>query len=84
MAAQYGYDEINLNCGCPSDKVAGAGCFGASLMLQPQVVAECCQAMQAATGDVPITVKCRLGELLIWNTWPGSLPAWLHASVLAL
>ncbi len=84
MAAQYGYDEINLNCGCPSDKVAGAGCFGASLMLQPQVVAECCQAMRAATGDVPITVKCRLGELLIWNTWPGSLPAWLHASVLAL
>jgi tRNA-dihydrouridine synthase A len=40
-AAAYGYDEINLNCGCPSDRVAGAGCFGASLMLQPTLVAEC-------------------------------------------
>ena len=74
MAARYGYDEINLNCGCPSDKVAGAGCFGASLMLQPRVVAECCQAMREATGDVPITVKCRLGELphLAYLSW---LPA---------
>jgi tRNA-dihydrouridine synthase A len=37
LAKTYGYDEINLNCGCPSDKVAGHGCFGASLMLDPQV-----------------------------------------------
>ena len=42
-AAPYGYDEINLNCGCPSDRVAGAGCFGATLMLQPALVAECMQ-----------------------------------------
>jgi len=39
--AGYGYDEINLNCGCPSDRVAGAGCFGASMMLQPELVAQC-------------------------------------------
>ena len=43
-----------------SDKVAGKGCFGASLMLEPRLVADCCAAMAAAT-DVPITVKCRLG-----------------------
>jgi tRNA-dihydrouridine synthase A len=40
-AAAYGYDEINLNCGCPSDRVAGAGCFGATLMLELEVVARC-------------------------------------------
>lgn len=40
-AMEYGYDEVNLNCGCPSDRVAGAGCFGASLMLQPRLVADC-------------------------------------------
>ena len=62
IAAQYGYDEINLNCGCPSDRVAGAGCFGASLMLQADTVARCCAAMRAAV-DANITVKCRLGEL---------------------
>ncbi|GLI67721.1 hypothetical protein VaNZ11_011921 [Volvox africanus] len=69
-AAEYGYDEINLNCGCPSDRVAGAGCFGAALMLQPQLVAECMAAMAAsvAAAEVPgsdappaVTVKCRLG-----------------------
>lgn len=54
------YDEINLNCGCPSDRVAGAGCFGASLMLQPELVAACCAAMQQA-ASVPVTVKCRIG-----------------------
>jgi hypothetical protein len=42
-AAAYGYDEINLNCGCPSDRVAGAGCFGAAMMLQPMLVAQCVQ-----------------------------------------
>lgn len=41
--APYGYDEVNLNCGCPSDRVAGAGCFGASMMLQPKLVASCMQ-----------------------------------------
>ncbi|CAL8471488.1 g11030 [Coccomyxa elongata] len=60
IVARYGYDEINLNCGCPSDRVAGAGCFGASLMLQPDTVAECCSAMRQAV-DSTITVKCRLG-----------------------
>ena len=61
VVAKYGYDEINLNCGCPSERVAGAGCFGAAMMLQPKLVADCCQAMQDAVPDIPITVKCRLG-----------------------
>ena len=61
VVASYGYDEINLNCGCPSDRVAGAGCFGASLMLQPEAVGDACRAMrEAASTDV--TVKSRLGE----------------------
>ena len=63
VVAKYGYDEINLNCGCPSERVAGAGCFGAAMMLQPQLVAQCCQAMQDAVPNIPITVKCRLGKL---------------------
>ena len=54
-----GYDEINLNVGCPSDRVQ-AGCFGAALMLEPQRVAECVMAMREAVG-VPVTVKTRLG-----------------------
>ncbi|GMH32913.1 hypothetical protein BSKO_00747 [Bryopsis sp. KO-2023] len=60
IVAAYGYDEINLNCGCPSDRVAGAGCFGAKLMLTPDTVAACMQAMGDVV-DVPVTVKCRLG-----------------------
>ncbi|KAK9829203.1 hypothetical protein WJX72_004471 [[Myrmecia] bisecta] len=60
IVERYGYDEINLNCGCPSSRVAGAGCFGAALMLRPELVAACCQAMAEATS-IPITVKCRLG-----------------------
>ncbi len=47
--------------GCPSDRVAGAGCFGAALMLRPELVAQCCKAMCEAV-TTPITVKCRLGE----------------------
>lgn len=47
--------------GCPSDRVAGAGCFGAAMMLRPQLVADCCKAMREAVL-MPITVKCRLGE----------------------
>ncbi len=59
IAAGYGYDEINLNVGCPSDRVQ-SGCFGAVLMRQPGLVAECVAAMQAAVS-VEITVKCRIG-----------------------
>lgn len=62
IAAQYGYTEINLNCGCPSPKVAGKGCFGAALMRTPEVVAEATQRMKAVLPkDVPVTVKCRIG-----------------------
>ena len=61
IVARYGYDEINLNCGCPSDRVAGAGCFGASLMLRPETVAACCAAVHAAVDGTPVTVKCRIG-----------------------
>jgi tRNA-dihydrouridine synthase A len=58
---QAGYDEINLNCGCPSDRVA-SGAFGACLMLEPARVAECVAAMRAAVR-VPVTVKMRIGVL---------------------
>ena len=54
-----GYDEINLNVGCPSDRVA-SGSFGAALMAEPERVAACVAAMRAEV-DVPVTVKCRLG-----------------------
>ncbi|MNV26712.1 tRNA-dihydrouridine synthase C [compost metagenome] len=59
IAQEWGYDEVNLNCGCPSDRVQ-AGRFGACLMREPALVAECVAAMVAAV-DIPITVKCRLG-----------------------
>lgn len=59
IAADMGYDEINLNVGCPSDRVQ-SGNFGACLMRTPGTVAACVQAMRAAV-DVPITVKCRIG-----------------------
>jgi tRNA-dihydrouridine synthase A len=55
----FGYDEINLNVGCPSDRVQ-SGCFGAVLMERPQLVADCVAAMQEAS-PVPVTVKCRIG-----------------------
>jgi tRNA-dihydrouridine synthase A len=58
-AAPYGYAEINLNVGCPSDRVQ-SGCFGAVLMERPTLVADCVAAMLAAS-TVPVTVKCRLG-----------------------
>jgi len=61
IGAQSGFDEINLNCGCPSDRVQ-AGRFGACLMREPALVAQCVAAMLDAVGDqVPVTVKCRLG-----------------------
>lgn len=56
---KWGYDEINLNCGCPSERVQ-KGAFGACLMNEPQLVADCVKAMQDAVS-VPVTVKHRLG-----------------------
>ena len=60
MAEAAGYNEINLNCGCPSARVAGKGSFGARLMFSPELVRDCVAAMKAAVS-IPITVKCRLG-----------------------
>ncbi|HET6632517.1 MAG TPA: tRNA dihydrouridine(20/20a) synthase DusA [Rhodanobacteraceae bacterium] len=59
IAAEFGYDEVNLNVGCPSDRVQ-SGRFGACLMREPARVAECVAAMRAAV-DIEVTVKCRLG-----------------------
>jgi tRNA-dihydrouridine synthase A len=59
IGAAYGYDEINLNVGCPSDRVQ-EGRFGACLMAEPDLVARCVAAMQARVS-VPVTVKCRIG-----------------------
>lgn len=59
LGQQWGYDEINLNCGCPSERVQ-RGAFGACLMAEPQLVADCIKAMQDAV-TVPVTVKHRLG-----------------------
>lgn len=59
LGADAGYDEINLNVGCPSDRVQ-SGTFGAVLMKQPDLVAECCAAMIGAV-DTEVTVKCRIG-----------------------
>lgn len=56
---ETGYDEINLNCGCPSDRVA-SGAFGACLMREPVLVADCVAAMRAAVS-IPVTVKMRIG-----------------------
>jgi tRNA-dihydrouridine synthase A len=59
MAEEWGYDEINLNCGCPSDRVQN-GMIGACLMAEPELVGRCIAAMNAATR-VPVTVKHRIG-----------------------
>ncbi|MBV9076517.1 MAG: tRNA dihydrouridine(20/20a) synthase DusA [Methylobacteriaceae bacterium] len=59
IAADHGYDEVNLNVGCPSDRVQ-EGRFGACLMREPALVGDCVAAMKAAVA-VPVTVKCRLG-----------------------
>ncbi len=59
IAGPWGYDEINLNVGCPSDRVQ-SGCFGAVLMERPALVADCVRAM-IAEAQVPVTVKCRIG-----------------------
>lgn len=59
IAGDFGYDEINLNVGCPSDRVQ-SGRFGACLMAEPDLVADCVRAMKGATTR-PVTVKCRIG-----------------------
>lgn len=59
LAEQWGYDEVNLNCGCPSDRVQ-SGRFGACLMAEPQLVADCVSAMMEAVS-IPVTVKHRIG-----------------------
>jgi tRNA-dihydrouridine synthase A len=75
IGAGFGYGEINLNCGCPSDRVQ-SGCFGAVMMERPALVADCLRAMQDAT-DIPVTVKCRIG---VDDQNPAeALPAFLDA-----
>jgi tRNA-dihydrouridine synthase A len=59
LGAQWGYDEINLNCGCPSERVQ-RGAFGACLMAEPRLVADCVRAMREAV-DIPVTIKQRIG-----------------------
>ncbi|WP_246032882.1 tRNA dihydrouridine(20/20a) synthase DusA [Falsirhodobacter xinxiangensis] len=59
LAQPFGYDEINLNVGCPSNRVQ-SGCFGAVLMKDPALVADCLRAM-IEVAEVPVTVKCRIG-----------------------
>lgn len=59
IGADFGYDEINLNVGCPSDRVQ-SGTFGACLMKSPELVSDCVDAMKQVV-DIPVTVKCRLG-----------------------
>jgi tRNA-dihydrouridine synthase A len=59
LSQERGYDEVNINVGCPSDRVKN-GSFGACLMAQPETVAECVAAMQREV-DIPVTVKCRIG-----------------------
>jgi len=67
LAAQWGYDEINLNVGCPSDRVQ-RGAFGACLMREPELVRDCLAAMRAASA-VPVSIKSRIGvdELDSWD-----------------
>lgn len=59
MAEEFGYDEVNLNVGCPSDRVQN-GRFGACLMVEPELVGDCVSTMQAAV-KIPVTVKSRIG-----------------------
>src|SRR3990167_2214853 len=58
IAQGFGYDEVNLNCGCPSERVQ-SGAFGACLMAEPDLVADCIAAMRAAVS-IPVTVKNRI------------------------
>jgi len=59
LVQQYGYDEVNLNCGCPSERVQ-KGAFGACLMAEPELVAECVSAMRGSVS-IPVTIKHRTG-----------------------
>jgi len=59
VAEEFGYDEVNINCGCPSNKVV-VGAFGAILMYEPESVAKIVKAMRERVS-IPVTVKCRLG-----------------------
>lgn len=88
IAAEFGYDEINLNVGCPSDRVQ-SGTFGACLMKTPELVAECVAAMKQVSA-VPVTVKCRIGvddqepqavlpDFLAKVIAAGSDAVWIHA-----
>jgi len=72
IGVDAGFDEVNLNCGCPSDRVQ-AGRFGACLMREPALVARCVAAMRDALGEAtPVTIKCRLG-VDDDNDWAGFL-----------
>jgi len=88
VAAEYGYDEINLNVGCPSDRVQ-SGTFGACLMREPELVGRCVAAMKEVV-DIPVTVKCRIGvdeqdtkvalDNLAYEVWArGADALWVHA-----
>lgn len=75
LCVERGFDEVNLNVGCPSDRVQ-SGAFGAVLMNSPDLVAKCVAHMQEAAGKTPITVKCRIG---VDNQIPEeTLPAFLE------
>jgi len=71
LVQQWGYDEVNINVGCPSDRVQ-SGSFGACLMRTPDLVAQNIKQMKAAV-DIPVTVKCRIGvddqdpEQALWS-----------------
>ena len=86
IAGDYGYDEINLNVGCPSDRVQ-SGTFGACLMKTPELVADCVTAMKRV-ARVPVTVKCRIGvdeqqpvlpDFLARMIGAGADAVWIHA-----
>lgn len=88
IALDFGYDEINLNVGCPSDRVQ-SGTFGACLMREPETVASCISAIKQVS-NVPVTVKCRIGvddqepeavlpEFLAKMVAAGADAIWIHA-----
>ena len=88
IAEDFGYDEINMNVGCPSDRVQ-SGTFGACLMQEPALVAECVAVMKAAV-TIPVTVKCRIGvddqdpevalrDLVARVAAAGTDAVWVHA-----
>ena len=81
IGEEWGYDEINLNVGCPSDRVQ-SGRFGACLMAEPDLVARCMSAMARST-TVPVTVKCRLGidDQCVEDTLPAFIQTMVEAGV---